>query len=209
MSSSAYLVVDTKNTISLATHPDNFVVNHVLGYGIEVIRSLAGWCYRKPFTRSYKLVLVQQAQNLGVEAQNALLKPLEEPPASTSFILTIAHPSQLLPTILSRCTTLSKDEFKAYEWSREILLSKNSQLNTLSFPLITSEKDAFTQAEVYSKHDRNLIVASVEEWCMVWQSNEPVTYAPLVRTALEVLLHIKANGNIRLNLEILFLAIAK
>jgi DNA polymerase III delta prime subunit len=60
-------------------------------------------------------VLFLEAQRLTVSAQNALLKILEEPPASITFILTTPHPKLLLPTIVSRCAVkplLSSDEDK-------------------------------------------------------------------------------------------------
>lgn len=51
----------------------------------------------------YRMVLIQQADVMNVQAQNALLKLLEEPPEHTFFILTATALSGLLDTILSRC----------------------------------------------------------------------------------------------------------
>ncbi len=48
-------------------------------------------------------VLILEAQRLTQEAQNALLKSLEEPPASATFVLTTPHSKLLLPTVASRC----------------------------------------------------------------------------------------------------------
>ncbi len=53
-----------------------------------------------------RLVMITEAARLTPEAQNALLKSLEEPPADTIFILCAEHPSQLLPTVVSRAQTL-------------------------------------------------------------------------------------------------------
>jgi DNA polymerase-3 subunit delta' len=49
-----------------------------------------------------RVVLISEADKLTTEAQNALLKVLEEPPAKTSIILTTDSETNLLPTILSR-----------------------------------------------------------------------------------------------------------
>lgn len=53
-----------------------------------------------------RVILVEDANYLNTEAQNAFLKSLEEPPADTVFVLTTSSASQLLPTIVSRTQTL-------------------------------------------------------------------------------------------------------
>lgn len=53
-----------------------------------------------------KIAILEPAEKLGVDAQNALLKTLEEPPAGSTLVLVCANPSALLPTIRSRCQTL-------------------------------------------------------------------------------------------------------
>ncbi len=58
----------------------------------------------KEFNRA---VIIQDAQYLSLEAQNALLKLLEEPPEGTIIILTTNHSQSLLPTIRSRAQTIS------------------------------------------------------------------------------------------------------
>jgi DNA polymerase III subunit delta' len=55
----------------------------------------------------YRLVLISSAHLMNEEAQNALLKNLEEPPEGVIFILTTAHPEQLRETIKSRCWPVS------------------------------------------------------------------------------------------------------
>lgn len=54
-----------------------------------------------------RLVWIEEANLLTIPAQNALLKILEEPPKLTSFYLSCQSPSMLLPTIRSRCQTIS------------------------------------------------------------------------------------------------------
>lgn len=54
-----------------------------------------------------KFGIIEDADRMGVEAQNALLKTLEEPPPETTIILATANPSSLLPTTRSRCQFLS------------------------------------------------------------------------------------------------------
>jgi DNA polymerase-3 subunit delta' len=60
----------------------------------------------KPFEGRRRVVVIDQAHTMNPEAQNALLKTLEEPPDSTIMILTSSSPGALLPTVRSRCQTL-------------------------------------------------------------------------------------------------------
>jgi len=53
-----------------------------------------------------KLGLIDDADCMNIQAQNAFLKTLEEPPRDTFFILATANPSSLLTTIISRCQTI-------------------------------------------------------------------------------------------------------
>jgi len=60
----------------------------------------------KPFEGRRRVVIVDEADAMVAHAQNALLKTLEEPPASSIFILVTARPDSLLPTVRSRCIRL-------------------------------------------------------------------------------------------------------
>jgi DNA polymerase III subunit delta' len=55
---------------------------------------------------SYRVVIVDPADDMNANAANALLKNLEEPPSRTVFILIAHSPGGLLPTIRSRCQTV-------------------------------------------------------------------------------------------------------
>jgi DNA polymerase III delta' subunit len=53
-----------------------------------------------------RVIIIDSAHALTLEAQNALLKLIEEPPAATIFILVVEHAEALLPTIRSRCAAI-------------------------------------------------------------------------------------------------------
>ena len=55
---------------------------------------------------AWRVVIVDSADDLNINAANALLKSLEEPPARALFLLISSEPSRLLPTIRSRCRRL-------------------------------------------------------------------------------------------------------
>jgi len=75
---------------------------------IEQVRELEHFLSLKvPGSAAIKrLVIIEQAQLLGTEAQNAILKTLEEPPADTVIILTATSAQSLLPTIQSRLQSI-------------------------------------------------------------------------------------------------------
>jgi DNA polymerase-3 subunit delta' len=72
--------------------------------GIDAVRTLEHFFSLKVPGRSVynRIVIIEQAQSLTIEAQNALLKLLEEPPMGTIIILTVDNEQNLLPTIRSR-----------------------------------------------------------------------------------------------------------
>ena len=60
----------------------------------------------RPYSSYYKIYIVDEAEKMTVQAQNALLKTIEEPPAYAVIILLTTNPDAFLPTILSRCVQL-------------------------------------------------------------------------------------------------------
>jgi DNA polymerase-3 subunit delta' len=74
---------------------------------IEQVRALTQNLALSPYgVNSRRVVLIDDAHMLTIDAQNALLKCIEEPPPSTLFILTTSQPQTLLPTVRSRCAAL-------------------------------------------------------------------------------------------------------
>lgn len=61
----------------------------------------------KPYSSPRKVYIVNEAEKMTVQAQNALLKTLEEPPEYAVILLLTANVNSLLPTILSRCVVLN------------------------------------------------------------------------------------------------------
>lgn len=60
----------------------------------------------KPYNSKYKIYIVDEAEKMNAQAQNALLKTIEEPPAYAVIILLTTNADSFLPTILSRCVRL-------------------------------------------------------------------------------------------------------
>lgn len=81
--------------------PENGVIK------IETIRNLQQEIAQKPIASSKKVYLIINSDAMTREAQNCLLKTLEEPPEYATIILTTANEAKLLNTIKSRCIKIS------------------------------------------------------------------------------------------------------
>ena len=85
-------------------HPDFVILNKSREEDITIaeIRSLRNTLSLSAFYNSYKIVIINPAENLSRDASHAFLKILEEPPQKSIFILINETSDSLLPTILSR-----------------------------------------------------------------------------------------------------------
>ena len=90
-------------------HPDIIWVTHEkYSIGVDDIRNqLNNNISIKPYSRPYKIYIIPDADKMTEQAQNALLKTIEEPPEYAVILLLTNNVDNLLPTILSRCVTLN------------------------------------------------------------------------------------------------------
>ncbi len=127
---------------------------------VSQARSLKNEAYIKPHLAEKRVFVIDGADSMNEQAQNALLKVLEEPPQSVMFILIAKTRSLLLDTVISRCFLLSltppetnaaikeikaKTEFSLDEVSNALEISKNNigeALKILKGDTALSEKSA-------------------------------------------------------------------
>lgn len=91
-------------------HPDIIFITHekpgTIGVD-DIRRQINGDVAIKPYSGHKKIYIVSEGEKMTVQAQNALLKTLEEPPEYAVILILTDNVNTLLPTILSRCVVLN------------------------------------------------------------------------------------------------------
>lgn len=96
-------------------HPDLVYVTHEkpASIGVDDIREqINNTIMVRPYSASHKIYIVDEAEKMTAQAQNALLKTIEEPPAYAVIMLLTINQEAFLPTILSRCVQLKLKPLK-------------------------------------------------------------------------------------------------
>lgn len=115
-----------------SNHPDFKLIepeNKIIK--IEQIRNMQERIAEKPITSKKKVYIIVDSEYMTKEAQNCLLKTLEEPPEYATIILTTSNESKLLNTIKSRCIkvqfdSLSEDEVREFLRKNNLVAPKET-----------------------------------------------------------------------------------
>ena len=90
------------------SHPDIVMVEpDGMSIKIDQVRAISRQLKFAPLEGGWRMVIINDAQAMNLEASNAMLKILEEPPRRTILILTASQTTDLLPTIVSRCQQIA------------------------------------------------------------------------------------------------------
>lgn len=113
-------------------HPDIKIINEE-GETIKIntVREIIQTVYEKPILSNKKIYIINDCDKMTKEAQNSLLKTLEEPPEYIVIILVASNQDMILNTIKSRCTKIVFDKLKEKE-IRDILNTtdfKNTEIS--------------------------------------------------------------------------------
>lgn len=105
---------EVSRLVSAQSHPDLLVLEKLVEGGktkksisVDQARELPEFFSMSPSKAAYRVAIVDAADDLNVNAANALLKVLEEPPERGVLFLITHAPGRLLPTIRSRCRRLA------------------------------------------------------------------------------------------------------
>ena len=158
---------------------------------VDQIRGLADFFGMSAHQGGRRVIVIHPAEAMNINAANALLKNLEEPPQGLLFILVSHKPQQLLLTILSRCVTFtlsSPDTETATRWLSEQGIRKPAEILAVSgfSPLqavqlvaglgeehdkllrairMPQDLDVFALAETLQKSEQTLVVQWLQQWC--------------------------------------------
>jgi len=139
--------------IERGIHPDVIFIapNENANIKIDPVREAIDRAQYRPFEGRRRVAIIDDADALIHPAQNALLKTLEEPTASSVFILVSARPDMLLPTVLSRCPPLRFQQLSAEEIATALIARGHD------------EKDARAVAATADGSLRHAMQASAED----------------------------------------------
>lgn len=183
---------------------------------IETIRDLKKTLFLKPAQGKYRGIVIYNSQNLTTEAQNSLLKILEEPPESTLIILAAPNENLLLPTIISRCeiVRIQSSKLKVQSSKQNI---RGNPLEIRVNQLDIGERFKLAE-ELTKKQDKEEALEEVRKRVEKWLENQAFELKKMITennldnsliSNLKIIVHtqkhIKQNLNLRLVLENCFL----
>lgn len=184
--------------------------------GIEKVRNIHHELVLKSYTSQNRAIVIHDAEKVTLEAQNALLKILEEPPPNTYIILSIQNPNLLLPTILSRCQVI--------QLKVKVTIAHNPAefIQLLNLLTAGSIGESINAAGIYgsSKEEaQQYLNDTVNSLRMLLKNHyihtprkdrfDPSFITELTKKFIRASQFIENNTNPRLTLEVLFLSIAK
>ncbi len=134
------------------------IKQNVGSIGIEEIKNMQKKLFLKPLKSPTKVVVLEDAQLLTTQAQNAMLKVLEEPPDHTIIILSADSKEVFLPTIISRCQIIELKDAK----------KKLSEKETKDLTAFIENLPKMTIAEKFKKAEQ---LSKDKEKAIEWNSN--------------------------------------
>ncbi|HXS15484.1 MAG TPA: hypothetical protein VN711_05105 [Candidatus Saccharimonadales bacterium] len=162
-----YIDIFCKNH-TISKFDQTYITTEEPSIGITEVRNMQKTLFLKPYQGEEKAVILEDAHLLTTEAQNALLKVLEEPPSSTYLFLSAPTTSTFLPTILSRCSlvkleeeeqTISPEEQDTIDRDVTIIGSENINSQLALAEKISLDKDNITKwfEQVLDRLRKNLL----------------------------------------------------
>lgn len=181
---------------------DRIILDQKETVGIEAIRTFQKPLFLTPLKGEKKMGIIYNADMMTVDAQNALLKTLEEPPPHCMLILAAQDVQSFLPTILSRVTIRYIEKKLQEPESSQInfpSLSIGEKL-TLAQNLAKNKEEAILFLENYILYVRNQLITANEN-----QERKKIIFL-LRQLQKSYIATKKTNANLRLLLESTFLS---
>lgn len=127
-------------------NPDIQIINETEEKSIktETIKEMVRGVYEKPIASSKKVYIINDSQKMTKEAQNSLLKTLEEPPEYVVIVLVTENENLLLNTIKSRCTKIKFNQLTNSEIAK--ILKEKYQYEEISENVLEVAEGSVTHA---------------------------------------------------------------
>jgi len=171
--------------------------------GISQTREGTNFLNEKPFSYRKKFLIILNSEKLTPQAQNSLLKTLEEPPSYALILISSKTQNSLLETIASRCRLISLKS-DAEETDESIRFKKIKKMTPGERLDLSSE---------ISKEEKEVVLEILDGWIeesrveMLKNPND-TTYMKNIKRILEIKNDLEnSNVNVRLSLETLLLSL--
>ena len=219
-------------------HPDFYVINEEgETIKIEAIRSITEKVYEKPIVSNKKVYIINDCDKMTDEAQNCLLKTLEEPPEFVVIIMISSNDNLILNTIKSRCmsvkfkkidnnelldysknvlgyTEISNNLLKSFEGSigKAAKLQENKELyDQIEKLIINFAKkdliDIILDAKILYDKENIFDILDHVTVCLFANTEINSNYIDCIKHVNECAKKLRANGNFDMSLDIMIFSI--
>ncbi len=171
--------------------------------GITQIRDLINSLHRPLLNPNVKTVVVSKLETATTQAQNALLKTLEEPPPNCILILISSSVQPLLPTLRSRCRVIHLSHNPPPQTLTPEIVEIADQLTQLSAPQRIQAATKFSKNALSVKNTLQQLAIMLHQQLMTKPSN--ATHQHNSRLILVALKNLVSNAHPALTLEHVFL----
>lgn len=143
-------------------HPDLHVFKPAgATFKVEQVRELMRQTSLRPFEGNKRVFILDRVEALTVEASNTLLKPLEEPQDSLSWILVTTQRSRVLPTIQSRCQGIRFDPLD--EATLRTVLSRELKVDATRAKDLAALSGGSVKQAVYLESDKGKLLLDMAD----------------------------------------------
>lgn len=213
-------------------HPDFEIINETgETIKIEQIRNLINKVIEKPIVSSRKVYIINDSEKITKEAQNCLLKTLEEPPEFVTIILIASNENLILNTIKSRCMkikfsniddkdlisyakanlgyeNISQNLLKAFGGSigKAVNLKENEELYSQIDILLDNMKNKdiisiFLDSKFLYNKEKIFEILDYLIVCLYSKSKNDIKYLDCINLVNECINKLKSNANLDMNID--------
>lgn len=221
-------------------HPDHFLINED-GETVKIdqIREITNKVAERPIISDRKVYIINDCDKMTVEAQNCLLKTLEEPPEFVTMILISSNENTILNTIKSRCMTIkfkniSNDELQKYalenlnytQVTENMLKSFNGSIgkailqkenqekyiqieNIINFLLNNDIIDILNQSKIIYDKENIYDILEYMIICLYSKKDENIKYINCIEKVNKCISHLKRNCNFDMTIDTMLIDMKK